>query len=153
MQMSLTLQFSNSGTETFRTTPDVQHTVSHGWIADGIRIASEFRVVSQPGRQIGLVQSFMHYESPCDGDSISQELWLFACEDGGGRHLPLAEEKVDVLVDLYDQVWAINRNLLTVAFGLVPESSAVRTTPRRDVDWRLVVPNDTWAWQERGRLR
>ena len=87
------------------------------------------------------------------GEIQSQELWLFAYDDDAGRRLPLAEEKADVLVNLPDEVWAIKRRLLTEIYGFVPDSWEVRTTPRREAYWRLVAPDDAWAWIERGRLR
>lgn len=87
------------------------------------------------------------------GEIQSQELWLFAYEDGNGHYLPRAEETADVLVELPDEVWAIKRRLLTEIYGFVPESWEVQTTPRREAFWRLVVPDHAWAWLERGRLR
>lgn len=87
------------------------------------------------------------------GEIQSRELWLFAYEDGGGRHLPRAEDRADVLVDLSDEVWSVKRSLLTEIYGFVPDSWEVRTTPRREAFWRLVSPDDALAWLERGRLR
>jgi hypothetical protein len=85
------------------------------------------------------------------GEIQSQELWLFAYEDGGGRRLPHAEEGANVVVDLPEEVWAVKRSLLTEIYGFVPDSWEVRTTPRREAYWRLVVPDDAWAWLQRGR--
>ncbi len=87
------------------------------------------------------------------GEIQARELWLFAYEDNGGRRLPQAEEHADVLVDLPDEVWAMKRNLLTEIYGFVPHSWEIRTSPRREAYWRLVAPDDAWAWLERGRLR
>ena len=87
------------------------------------------------------------------GEIQSQELWLFAYDDTAGRQLPIAVENADVLVTLPDEVWAIKRRLLTEIYGFVPQSWEVQTTPRREAYWRLVVPDDAWAWLERGRLR
>lgn len=87
------------------------------------------------------------------GEIKSRELWLFAYEDQGGRRLPRADENADVIVDLSHDVWTMKRNLLTEIYGFVPDSWEVRTTPRREAFWRLVVPDDAWAWLERGRLR
>lgn len=87
------------------------------------------------------------------GEIQSRELWLFAYEDGGGRHLPRADGSADVLVDLSDEVWAVKRSLLTEIYGFVPDSWEVQTTPRREAFWRLMVPDDAWARLERGRLQ
>jgi LmbE family N-acetylglucosaminyl deacetylase len=85
------------------------------------------------------------------GEIQSQELWLFAYDDGDGRRLPRAADNADVVVDLPDDVWAMKRDLLTEIYGFVPDSWEVRTTPRREAYWRLVVPDHAWAWLQRGR--
>jgi LmbE family N-acetylglucosaminyl deacetylase len=87
------------------------------------------------------------------GEIQSRELWLFAYEDGGGRQLPHAEDSANILVDLSDEVWTAKRSLLTEIYGFVPDSWEVQTTPRREAYWRLVVPDDAWAWLERARLQ
>jgi LmbE family N-acetylglucosaminyl deacetylase len=87
------------------------------------------------------------------GEIQAKELWLFAYEDEYGRRLPQAEDKAQVVVDLSDEVWAVKRSLLTEIYGFVPDSWEVQTTPRREAFWRLVVPDDAWAWLEHGSLR
>jgi LmbE family N-acetylglucosaminyl deacetylase len=88
-----------------------------------------------------------------NGEIQAQELWLFAYEDGDGRYLPRPEETADILVEVPYELWEIKRRLLTEIYGFVPESWEVQTAPRREAFWRLVVPEDAWAWLERGRLR
>jgi LmbE family N-acetylglucosaminyl deacetylase len=87
------------------------------------------------------------------GEIQSRELWLFAYEDGGGRQLPRAEDRADILVDLSNEVWAVKRSLLTEIYGFVPDSWEARTTPRREAFWRLVAPDQARAYLERWRPR
>ncbi|HEY5959856.1 MAG TPA: hypothetical protein VIV60_25050 [Polyangiaceae bacterium] len=84
------------------------------------------------------------------GELKSRELWLFAYDDEGGRRLPSADNGAQIMVDLSDEVWNLKRNLLTEIYGFVPDSWEVRTTPRREAFWRLVTPDDAWAWLKRG---
>jgi LmbE family N-acetylglucosaminyl deacetylase len=87
------------------------------------------------------------------GELQSRELWLFAYADGGGHQLPQAEDTADILVDLSDEVWAVKRSLLTEIYGFAHDSWEVRTTPRREAYWRLVVPDDAWARLKGARVQ
>jgi hypothetical protein len=85
------------------------------------------------------------------GEIASPELWLFAYEDGGGNHLPLAEEGADLVVNLNDEVWARKKAVLTNVYGLEEESWEVRSTPRREAFWRLRSPEDALHCLEKGK--
>jgi LmbE family N-acetylglucosaminyl deacetylase len=87
------------------------------------------------------------------GEIQSRELWLFAYEDGGGRHLPRAEDSADIFVDLSDEVWEVKRSLLMETYGFAPDSWEARTTPRREAFRRLVRPDSVRACLERRRPR
>jgi LmbE family N-acetylglucosaminyl deacetylase len=85
------------------------------------------------------------------GEIKSRELWLFAYDDDGGRRLPSADERAEILVELSEDVWTKKRDLLTEIYGFVPDSWEVRSTPRREAFYRLLVPDDARAWLERGK--
>jgi LmbE family N-acetylglucosaminyl deacetylase len=83
------------------------------------------------------------------GELASPELWLFAYEDGGGRHLPKAVEGADVVVNLTDEIWARKRALITEVYGFDEQSWEARTTPRREAFWRTRSPEGALAFLER----
>jgi LmbE family N-acetylglucosaminyl deacetylase len=85
------------------------------------------------------------------GEITSPELWLFAYEDGGGSHVPSAEQGADLVVSLDDEIWARKKAVLTNVYGLDEESWEVRSTPRREAFWRLRSPEDAFTRLEKGK--
>jgi LmbE family N-acetylglucosaminyl deacetylase len=86
------------------------------------------------------------------GELRSREVWLFAYGDGGGSHLPRADQDADVLVDLSDEIWSVKRAILTEIYGLGPASWEARTNPRKEGFWRLITPDAARVRLERGNL-
>jgi LmbE family N-acetylglucosaminyl deacetylase len=81
----------------------------------------------------------------------AEEVWLFAYEDGHGKHLPRALETADVLRELSLDVWQAKLRVLTDCYGFLPNSWEARVTPRREAFFRLTTRAEARAWLERSR--
>jgi LmbE family N-acetylglucosaminyl deacetylase len=80
------------------------------------------------------------------GKLSAPELWLFAYEDGGGAHLPVAVQSADVARELAPEVWARKFSLITDVYGFGRESWEARVTPRREAFFRVQTQADASAW-------
>ena len=78
-----------------------------------------------------------------DGEIVSEEIWLFAYEDGGGNYLPRPEEGAE-LFHLPGEVWRKKRYLMEEIYGFSSESWEARANPRTE---------SFWKFYERDRLR
>jgi LmbE family N-acetylglucosaminyl deacetylase len=59
-------------------------------------------------------------------------IWMFAYEDGGGRHLPKPILNSDVYIRLPREVWEQKYRLITEVYGFAPDSFEARTTPSEE---------------------
>jgi LmbE family N-acetylglucosaminyl deacetylase len=80
------------------------------------------------------------------GEISAAELWLFAYEDGGGRHLPTAIATADLVRELPLDIWQQKLSVLTDIYGFAPDSWEARATPRREAFFRVRTPADASAW-------
>ena len=80
------------------------------------------------------------------GEISAPELWLFAYEDGGGRHLPCAIESADIRVELPLDIWQRKSNLVTEVYGFAEDSWEARVTPRREAFHRVQNQREASAW-------
>jgi LmbE family N-acetylglucosaminyl deacetylase len=80
------------------------------------------------------------------GELRAPELWLFAYEDGAGKHLPQAVDTADVAVELPTGVWLEKRKLITEVYGFPEQSWEARVTPRREAFFRVTTQADASAW-------
>ena len=85
-----------------------------------------------------------------DGRILTDELWLFAYEDGGRRYLPRAVENANRVETLGEKVWQEKHRVVTDVYGFAPESFEARTTPRAEAFWCLqsAVEAETWLQEE-----
>ncbi len=63
------------------------------------------------------------------------EIWMFAYQDEGGRHLPHPVENTDVYTRLPPEIWARKYRIITDVYGFGPDSLEARTTPRDEAFW------------------
>jgi len=66
-----------------------------------------------------------------------REIWMFAYDDQGGKHLarPLAD--ADVYVRLPQDVWNEKYRLITDVYGFATDSFEAKTTPKDEAFWVL----------------
>ncbi|MBM4027007.1 MAG: PIG-L family deacetylase [Planctomycetes bacterium] len=67
----------------------------------------------------------------------AREIWMFAYEDGGGKHLPRAVETADFYTRLPPEIWERKHRVITDIYGFGPDSFEARTTPRDEAFWVL----------------
>jgi LmbE family N-acetylglucosaminyl deacetylase len=70
----------------------------------------------------------------------SGQIWRFAYEDGGGKHLPRAIENADIQVRLPEEIWQKKYDIITNVYGFGPGSFEARTTPREEAFWCFKSP-------------
>lgn len=63
------------------------------------------------------------------------DLWMFAYDDGGGKHLPRPAANCDVTVRLPRDVWQRKYKIITGVYGFDPESFEAKTTPKEETFW------------------
>jgi LmbE family N-acetylglucosaminyl deacetylase len=66
------------------------------------------------------------------GGIDTQQLWLFAYEDGGRTYLPRVRDDADRHDILSNEVWLEKRRLITQLYGYQPDTWEAKTTPRED---------------------
>jgi LmbE family N-acetylglucosaminyl deacetylase len=76
----------------------------------------------------------------------ARELWLFAYDDEGGRHLPRPVQDAHRRERLADDVWSRKYAIITETYGFAPDSFEARTTPREEAFWcfNSVLALDDW---------
>ncbi|NOS99007.1 MAG: PIG-L family deacetylase [Phycisphaerales bacterium] len=80
------------------------------------------------------------------GTIRTDELWMFAFEDGGREYLPRAIPGVDIHERLSDAVWNEKHRLMTGVYGFAESSWEARATPRSEAFWRFTDPRDARTW-------
>ena len=63
------------------------------------------------------------------------EIWRFAYEDDGRKHLPRAVEDADMHIRLPEETWQKKYDIITNIYGFKPDSFEARTTPRVEAFW------------------
>ncbi|HEX3776585.1 MAG TPA: hypothetical protein VHV51_19065 [Polyangiaceae bacterium] len=80
------------------------------------------------------------------GEISSSELWLFAYEDGAGKHLPKAIDTADIALELPREVWSEKYRILAEIYRFEAGSWEARVTPRREAFFRVTTRADASAW-------
>jgi LmbE family N-acetylglucosaminyl deacetylase len=65
------------------------------------------------------------------------EIWMFAYQDDGGKHLPRPVENSDVYVRLPQDIWEQKYRIVTETYGFGPDSFEARTTPKDEAFWAI----------------
>jgi hypothetical protein len=63
------------------------------------------------------------------------QIWRFAYEDDGRKHLPRAVEGADMHIRLPEDIWQKKYDIITNIYGFSPDSFEARTTPREEAFW------------------
>ena len=65
------------------------------------------------------------------------EIWMFAYQDSGGKHLPRPVADSDVHIRLPEEVWEHKYHIITNIYGFRPDSFEAQTTPKEEAFWVL----------------
>lgn len=67
----------------------------------------------------------------------AKEMWMFAYEDGGKRHLPRPMVDADVYIRLPQEIWEQKYRIINEVYGFDPDSFEAKTTPKDEAFWVL----------------
>ncbi len=65
------------------------------------------------------------------------EIWMFAYQDDGGKHLPRPVVNGDVYIRLPQDIWEKKYRIVTETYGFGPDSFEARTTPKDEAFWAM----------------
>ncbi len=81
----------------------------------------------------------------------TRRLWLFAYDDDGGAHLPLARRDAHRTNELARATWRRKYDIITQTYGFAAESFEARAAPRVEAFWCFESAPALAAWlTERG---
>lgn len=63
------------------------------------------------------------------------DIWMFAYEDNGGKHLPRPVGNSDVYIRLPQEIWEHKYRIITDVYGFDRDSFEAKTTPREEAFW------------------
>jgi LmbE family N-acetylglucosaminyl deacetylase len=66
---------------------------------------------------------------------VAREMWSFAYEDGGGKHLPRADKVADLWINPPEHIWQKKYDIITKIYGFSEDSFEAKTTPRSEAFW------------------
>lgn len=78
----------------------------------------------------------------------TEKLWLFAYEDGSGKHYPRPENRAQ-LFQLPDRIWNRKRHLIEKIYGFEASSWEARINPRTEAFWRFRGRDELSSWLNR----
>jgi len=76
----------------------------------------------------------------------ARALWLFAYDDGGGQHLPVAASGAHRRQRLSEEIWQAKYGIITEIYGFCPGSLEARMTPRVEAFWCFASPEEVQEW-------
>jgi len=80
------------------------------------------------------------------GKIQTEELWVFAYEDGTRQHLPQAIQSAHVYFEIPGAVWKQKYDLITKTYGFNEDGFEAKTTPRSEAFWRFTDPKVARQW-------
>jgi LmbE family N-acetylglucosaminyl deacetylase len=80
------------------------------------------------------------------GKIQTDELWMFAYEDGAKQHLPQPIMSAHVHYEIPGAIWNQKYDLITNAYGFNENGFEARTTPREEAFWRFTNSKDAYQW-------
>ena len=63
------------------------------------------------------------------------QIWRFAYDDSGRKHLPRAIQDADIRIRLPVEIWQKKYDIITNIYGFGPDSFEAKTTPREEAFW------------------
>ena len=80
------------------------------------------------------------------GKIQTDELWVFAYEDGEKQYLPQPIKSAHSYQEIPRELWKQKYDLITKTYGFNKEGFEARTTPRAEAFWRFTDPNKAEQW-------
>lgn len=88
-----------------------------------------------------------------DGQLLTDELRIFAYEDGAKRYLPRPITTGTVYRLLREDIWREKYRLITQTYGFEENGFEAKTTPRAEAFWRFTDAGDARHWLESEAFR
>jgi len=82
------------------------------------------------------------------GKLSTNELWIFAYEDGGKLYLPRPVKKASIYTILPEEIWQKKYSLITETYGFEKNGFEAETTPRAEAFWRFTNSTNAHNWLE-----
>ena len=76
----------------------------------------------------------------------TEALWLFAYDDGCGRHRPRAASDAHLNKALDEEIWRRKYAIITETYGFEAQSFEARTSPREEAFWCFQSPHEMLRW-------
>jgi LmbE family N-acetylglucosaminyl deacetylase len=83
-----------------------------------------------------------------EGKISTEELWLFAYEDGDKRYFPRAIQKATIYQNLPEMIWQRKYQIITAIYGFPQNGFEAQTTPRAEAFWQFTNPMNAQRWLE-----
>ena len=83
-----------------------------------------------------------------EGKISTDELWLFAYEDGGKQYLPRPIATATLYFTLPEEIWQKKYRMITETYGFEKTGFEAETTPRAEAFWRFTNSKDVQHWLE-----
>jgi LmbE family N-acetylglucosaminyl deacetylase len=80
------------------------------------------------------------------GKIQTDELWMFAYEDGEKQYLPRPIKSAHIYQEIPDELWNQKYDLITKTYGFNEDGFEARTTPRAEAFWRFTDSKDAQQW-------
>lgn len=80
---------------------------------------------------------------------ITDQLWLFAYEDGNKSYVPRAIENADYCEKLSLKIWLEKYHIITKIYRFDKSGFEARTTPEKEAFWKFKTPESAIAWLEK----
>lgn len=79
---------------------------------------------------------------------LTEELWLFAYEDGNKSYYPRAIEHADFCKELPLKAWEEKYRIITEIYGFDKSGFEAQTTPKKEAFWQFNDPEIALQWLE-----
>ena len=83
-----------------------------------------------------------------EGKVSTDELWIFAYEDGGKQYLPRPIKTATVYNILPEAIWQKKYSIITRTYGFPKNGFEAETTPRAEAFWQFTNSMDARRWLE-----
>ncbi len=80
----------------------------------------------------------------------TNELWVFAYEDGANAYLPRPIPYAPLFQPLTDRIWKQKYSIIREIYGFEENSFEALTTPRSESFWRFFNCKEAVKWQGKG---
>jgi LmbE family N-acetylglucosaminyl deacetylase len=84
-----------------------------------------------------------------EGRLSSNELLVFAYEDGNKKYFPKAMKVADIYMELPAELWNLKYNIITDIYGFDRDSWEAKVTPKAEAFWRFTKKRETMNGMEK----